>query len=152
MFGYLIFLLAKKLDESEIMDLHKFFNLVAIFTGIIHIRTLFFLPKDGLCTELSHNDNVFNSSFIGSFFVRKNRIMSDNMEIKEDQFYEKSSIKLKKNLKIAVTKRFLLFSGIYLINLFRENASLNHFNPWLDYTFSEVSKRCSNLSVSINAR
>ena len=152
MFGYLVFLLAKKLDESGKMELHMFFTLVAIFTGIIHIRTLFFLPKEGLCGKVSHNDNVFNTSCVGSFCVRRSRIKSDSMEIKDDQFTEKASKRFKRLLRIIVTRRFLLFSGIYLILLFRENASINHFNPWLDYTYSEVSKNCSNLTLSINAR
>ena len=146
MFGYLVFLLAKKLEESGKMDLHTFFTLVAISTLIIHIRTVFFLPKEGLCAKVSHNDNVFNSSFFGSFCVGRNRIKNDSMEIKEDQFSEKPPIRFKQLLKIVITKRFLLFSGIYLILLFRENASLNHFNPWLDYTFSDVSKNCSNFN------
>jgi len=152
MFGYLVFLLAKKLEESGKMDLHGFFTLVAVLSLIIHIRTLFFLPKEGLCAQVSHSENVFNMSFLGSFFVGRNRVKNDGMEIKEDQFSKKPPIKFKQLLKIVITRRFLLFSGIYLILLFRNNASLNHFNPWLDYTFSDVSKTCSNLTISMNSR
>ena len=61
-----------------------------------------------------------------------------------------SSIKdvLKEFLKIMITKRFLLFTGMYVILLYRMQMGLSHFNPWLDYTYSDLAASCEKETVS----
>ena len=64
-----------------------------------------------------------------------------------------SSIKdvLKEFLKIMTTRRFLLFTGMYLILLYRMQMGLSHFNPWLDYTYSDIELSCPN-QTTFNSR
>ena len=61
-----------------------------------------------------------------------------------------SSIKdvLKEFIKIMITKRFLLFTGMYVILLYRMQMGLSHFVPWLDYSYSDLAASCENENVS----
>ena len=76
MFGNIVFLVARKLDESNKMALPDFFFLLSCTTLIVHIRTLFLLPKEGFSSSISHKDNVFNSSWFGQILAKK-KVSSD---------------------------------------------------------------------------
>ena len=47
-------------------------------------------------------------------------------------------------------KRFLLFTGMFVIITYRFQAAAGHLNPWLDYTFSDMAASCDN-QTSLNS-
>jgi hypothetical protein len=191
MFGYTVFLLAKKLDETDLMTISSFFFLLSSLTAIVHIRTLFLLPKEGFPTTVTHEDDVFRSSWFGRILAKKRVsavVKEDETKTEESNAFHMnylrrprsvickfsenfkcksqvrmsrvlqsintgSSIKdvLKEYLSIMITKRFLLFTGMYVILLYRMQMGLSHYNPWLDYTYSDIAASCSN-QTSFNSR
>ncbi|CBY40414.1 unnamed protein product [Oikopleura dioica] len=175
MFGYTVFLYAKKLDETDMMTIPNFFTFLSCLTAIVHIRTLFLLPKEGFPSTVTHKDDVFKSSWFGQI-LSKNKTC---VEVKEEStkeeeptafqlsafrridfnFEKKCTFQLRMSrafqtldtgssikdvLKIMTTRRFLLFTGMYLILLYRMQMGLSHFNPWLDYTYSDIELSCPN--------
>ena len=171
MFGNIVFLVARKLDDSNTMAISDFLLFLSLASLIVHIRTLFLLPQEGFPSSITHRDNVFNSSWLGQILAKK-KVAPEIKEEKTKSSTEDDSIafrlsamrrmsravpaatlgttwrdSLKEFLKILITRRFLLFTGIFLILLYRLQIAASHLNPWLDYTYSDLEASCRNQSI-----
>ena len=156
MFGTMIFLFAKKLEESSLFLIPDFFLLLSCATAIIHIRTLFLLPKNGFPTSVTHKDNVFNSSFVGQILAKRkiSPEIKEEKSIPSDLSAAGPEMTLKESLKeyfmIMITRRFLLFTGMFLILMIRHQSAWSQLNAWLDFTYSDLDASCEN-QTSINS-
>ena len=166
MFGNIVFLVARKLDESNTMAISDFLLLLSGVSLIVHVRTLFLLPKEGFPSSIRYKDSVYNSSLFGQMLAKKKvspEIKKEKTSPEDDSVaFRLSAMRrmsravptvgpgstwrdsLNEFLKILVTRRFLLFTGVFLILLYRLQIGSSHLNPWLDYTFSEIEATCQN--------
>ena len=165
LFGNIMFLLARKLEELNAMAIPDFFLILSCATAIIHIRTIFLLPEEGFPTSVTHEDNVFNTSWFGKILAKKKvtpEIKEENNVSEEISAFRLSRMRrmsralpafntgntvkdsLKEFLMIMIGKRFMLFTGIFLILFYRLQTMWGHVNAWLDYTYSEIEATCQN--------
>ena len=165
LFGNIMFLLARKLEELNAMAIPDFFLILSCATAIIHIRTIFLLPEEGFPTSVTHEDNVFNTSWFGKILAKKKvtpEIKEENTVSEEISAFRLSRMRrmsralpafntgntvkdsLKEFLMIMIGKRFMLFTGIFLILFYRLQTMWGHVNAWLDYTYSEQASFCLN--------
>jgi len=146
MFGSMVFLFAKKLEESNTMPIPEFFLLLTCTTAVIHLRTIFLLPKDGFPSSITCKESVFKSSIVGQILAKRKKKVSAEIEIENEAssgpyFKEMTA---KGFLKIMIAKRFLLFTGIFVILMYRHQTAWSHLNAWLDFTYSNLAASCVN--------
>jgi len=118
MFGYTVFLYAKKLDETDMMTIPNFFTFLSCLTAIVHIRTLFLLPKEGFPSTVTHKDDVFKSSWFGQI-LSKNKIC---VEVKEESTKEEEPSAFQLSAFRRIGLLICLFVDYCKISILKRNA------------------------------
>jgi len=131
-------LIAKRFYESSEgqIGLDKIFNLLAVLSVIIHIRTLFLMPARPIPKNIHDNYNMFNESLAMSFC---------KSSVKTEQMGKPKRPSASSHLKYLKTGAFLVYSIYYTIVTFRINTIRGWMTTWIKHAYDGVKTNCSTL-------
>ena len=141
MFSYITFLFGKKLTDLELITLPVFLFMLSGLTVIIHLRTIFFLPRSAVPNPVPDDYNLFEDSIVGKCSGEKYTTLENP---KLETINEKERIEFREFVRMLLTPRFFCMTVVNIIVWNRCASAMGQFNAWLDYAYSEDSLLCEN--------